>query len=74
MDINWVKLRIITYVVGLAFGIVGVWLASKGLATYDQLTGTIDIAPISVDVIVSFIGQVLPSGVALTAILKGWRT
>ncbi len=67
----WTQARIAFYLTSLLAGL-GVILSMAGWAAYDAEAQTIDIAPISIPVVVGVIAPTLASGLAAVAAALGW--
>jgi hypothetical protein len=67
----WTQGRIALYLTSMLAGL-GTILAMSGWATYDATAQTIDIAPISIPVVVGVVAPTLASGLAAVAAFLGW--
>lgn len=67
----WTQGRIALYLTSMLAGL-GTILAMSGLATYDATAQTIDLAPISIPVVVGVVAPTLASGLAAVAAFFGW--
>ena len=67
----WSKARLTVYIAALLGG-AGIVLQAMGLATYDAVAGTIDIAPISITWLAGGIVTFIAPALAAVANVRKW--
>ena len=67
----WSNVRLVSYI-ALALAGAGMALQTLGLATYDPVAGTIDLAPIGIQAAAVWLAGIVGHGVAAVAVWRKW--